>query len=237
MANKIDPETVSRIRSMVAQLAEREYPRVWIGEPGMTPEELLELQNANEELRRESWEEMTPQERKATLEAMPEELREHLSDVMLAQPPEKWEDLPEQLREHVRHPLEVDPGEFVEVEDTGSGLRMPKVSYEYLDGLWVLENMRHALDEDVEAELDREVLYISAAKQGKVPIIKDSKERYEAGLPPDIRLAVTDHLTPEDLENVRLDEMQFYIEEPEAMGPYVIEDSEEARRALDERLR
>ena len=166
----------------------------------------------------------------------PEELRSHLPDEMHAQPPERWGELPEQLREHLRHPLEVDPGEFVELEDTGNGLRMPKVSYEYLDGLWVLENMRGALPEILEAELDRAVLYIYAAKEGKVPIIEDSRERYEAGIAPDIRLASIDTLTPEDLENLRLEEMEFYIEDPEGMGPYVIEDSERARRALNERL-
>jgi hypothetical protein len=225
-------EIIARIKSAVARLAEREYPRVWIGEPGMTPEELLALQNTNEELRRELWEQMSQQERNEVWEETPGDL----PDEIRGQPPEKWEDLPEQLREKIRHSLEVDPGEFVEVEDTGMGLRTPKVSYEYLDGLWVLENMRYALDEEVEAELDREVLYISAAKESKVPIIEDSRERYEAGIPPDIRLVSMDNLSPEDLENIRFDEIEFYIEDPEGMGPYVIEDSEEAQQALAERL-
>jgi hypothetical protein len=48
---------------MVAQLAEREHPRAWIGEPDLTSEQLLNFQNTNERLRRESWEEMIQQER------------------------------------------------------------------------------------------------------------------------------------------------------------------------------
>jgi hypothetical protein len=232
VASEMDPKAIIRIRNAVAQLAEREYPRVWIGEPGMTPEELLAIQYTNEELRRELWEQMSQQERK---EAWEEALGQ-IPDETRGQPPAQWEELPEQLRENIRHPLEVDPGEFVEVEDTGKGLRTPKVSYEYLDGLWVLENMRHALDEGTEAELDREVLYISAAKEGKVPIIEDSWERYEAGIPPNIRLVLVDDLTPEDLENVRFEGLQFYVEDPEGMGPHIIVNSEEAQRALARRL-
>ena len=236
MAERIDPELVSRIRDMAAQLAEREYPRVWIGEPGITPVELLADQNYVEEERRDAWEKMTQQRRKEILEETPEELREHISDEMLMQPPQKWEDLPQQLRARLRHGLEVDPGEFVEIEGTGIGLQMPKVSFEFLDGLWVLENMRDELHESVGAELDQEVLYIFAAKQGKVPLIVDSRERYEAGIAPDISLASIDDLTPQDLGNIQLEEMELYVENPEPMGPYVIEDSERARRALAERL-
>jgi hypothetical protein len=236
LAERIDPDIVCRIRDMAAQLAKREYPRVWIGEPGITPEQLLADQNFDEEARRDAWEKMTRQERKEILEETPEDLREHISDEILMQPPQKWEDLPQQLRERLRDGLEVDPGEFVEIWGTGMGLEMPKVSYEYLDGLWVLENMRYELHESVEAELHQEVLYIFAAKQGKVPVIVDSRERHEAGIAPDISLTSIDDLTPQDLGNIRLEEMKFYIEDPEAMGPDVLEDSGRARRALDERL-
>jgi hypothetical protein len=236
LAERIDPEIASRIRDLAAQLAEREYPRVWIGEPGITPAQHLADLNFVEEERRDAWETMTRQERKEMVEETPEDLREHISDEVLMQPPQRWDDLPQQLRERLRHGLEVDPGEFVEIEGTGMGLEMLKVSYEYLDGLWVLENMSDELHESEEAELHREVFYIFAAKQGKVPVIVDSRERYEAGIGPDIGLASIDDLTPQDLGNIQLEEMELYIEDPEAMGPYVIEDSQRARRALDERL-
>jgi hypothetical protein len=167
---------------------------------------------------------------------MPQRLRESLADEMYTEPPQQWDDLPEQVREEMRHPLEVEPGEFVSIEGTSAGVQMPKVSYEYFDGLWVIENMRDDLDEDVEAELHKEVLYIYAAKQGMVLTIEDSKQRYEAGLPPIDSLVPIRDLTSEHLRNIRLDEMEFYVEDPEAMGPYVIEDSEQARRALAQRL-
>ena len=44
------------------------------------------------------------------------------------------------------------------------------------------------------------------------------------------------NLTAEDLVHVRLEEMEFYTSD--TMGPFVIvEDSERARTALEERLR
>ncbi len=232
-----DQEVIVRIERAVAKLAQREYSRVWIGEPGMTPVDLLNEQNADEQLRREGWEQMTSQQRKELFAEMPESLRESLADeIDTEEPPERWDDLPEQVREEIRHPLEVEPGEFVAIEGTSVGIQVPKVSYEYFDGLWVMENMRDDLDESVGAELHREVLYIYAAKQGMVPTIEDSKERYEAGLPPIIRRVPIEDLTSEHLRNIQLEEMEFYVQEPEAMGPYVIEDSEQSRRALAQRL-
>ncbi len=177
----VDPR-VAEIRRHVVELAKREYPRVWIGEEGMTPEEYLAMEEMNAEL--------------------PEEMR-------------------------------VQPGEFVEVEGGAGGVQVPKIGYEYLDGLWVIENMRDALDEAAEAELHREVLYIYAAKRGEVPVVSDSRERYEAGLAPEIHRVPLSELAPEDADDV-LDAVEFYAND--TMGPYVIEDSERARAALEERL-
>jgi hypothetical protein len=103
------------------ELASLEYPRVWIGQEGMTADELLNLQMDNEEL-------------------------------------------PEWMR--------VDPGELVQVEgdEGGGGLQVPEVSHRWLDGLWVYENMLHALPGHELAELEMEVLHIFAAKQDKVPV-------------------------------------------------------------------
>ena len=52
--------------------------------------------------------------------------------------------------------MRIQPGEFVGVEGAAGGVEIPKIGYEYLDGLWVIENMRDALDERTEAELQRE---------------------------------------------------------------------------------
>ena len=236
MAENIDPQFLSRVENAVGKLAKREYPPVWIGEPGMTPEYLFHVQNSNEAWHRELWEQMTRREKEKTWEEMPEGLRERLPDDMYAEPPEKWNDLPGWLREEMRHPLDVEPGEFVQIEGTGSGIQIPNVSYKYLNGLWVIENMCHLLDDAVEAELHTEVLYIYAAKRGMVPLIEDSWERFAAGIAPDITLVPIKNLRSCDVRNILLEDLEFYVEEPETMGPYVIEDSEEARGALEERL-
>jgi len=59
--------------------------------------------------------------------------------------------------------------------------------------------------------------------------------RPDAGIPPDVRSVPLSNLTAEDLVHVRLEEMEFYTSD--TMGPFVIvEDSERARTALEERL-
>jgi hypothetical protein len=60
--------------------------------------------------------------------------------------------------------------------------------------------------------------------------------RPDAGIPPDVRSVPLSNLTAEDLAHVRLEEMESYTSA--TMGPFVIvEDSERARTALEERLR
>jgi hypothetical protein len=54
VAKRIDPETMGRIEeAAVRGLAEMEYPKVWVGEAGTTPDEALadELYNLAERKR------------------------------------------------------------------------------------------------------------------------------------------------------------------------------------------
>jgi len=50
MAEKIDPEAAARITGYVEELAALDYPKVWVGEYGITAAELLTLQDLNEGL-------------------------------------------------------------------------------------------------------------------------------------------------------------------------------------------
>ena len=95
--------------------------------------------------------------------------------------------------------------------------------------------MRDELPEVLEAELQREVFYIYAAKRGEVPVKRDSRERYEAGLPPEIRRVRVDELPAAQLPFVDIQELGFYAS-GDTFGPYVIEESERARAAIEERL-
>ena len=46
----VEPKVEAEIRRCVADIAERRYPRVWVGKAGITTEELLHLQQINEEV-------------------------------------------------------------------------------------------------------------------------------------------------------------------------------------------
>jgi hypothetical protein len=215
MVDKIDPDTMRRIEQAVKDLAEMEYPEVWIGEPGMTAYELMTLQMVNDD--------------------MPEELR-------------------------------IEPGEFIQVEgdEEGRGLRMPEVGDNYLDGLWVYENMPHALlERDVLGDFESDMLHIYAAKQNKVAVttvLEDGEDiswrRHREpldglvvlrhidpygdiiqGYTKVIRLVPVARLTPDDvsqdLEDL-IDELEICAQSSSCK--FVIDDSKEARDALEKRL-
>jgi hypothetical protein len=137
--------------------------------------------------------------------------------------------------------------------------RYPEVSHRWLDGLWVYENMPSALLGHELAELELEVLYVFAAKQNKVlveTLLKEGEDishrhrepldglvvarhfdpdRYTPGYTVLIRLVPLDELTPDDANEKLIDKLRFYAEGGDGIE-YVIEDTEQARRALEERL-
>jgi hypothetical protein len=60
VAERIDPETMRRIEEAVRELAQMEYPKVWVGEAGMTPDEALADELFNLAERKRAWEELRP---------------------------------------------------------------------------------------------------------------------------------------------------------------------------------
>ena len=50
MEERIGPEILAQMRALIQEIANREYPLVWVGRAGMTPEELVEFRKINEEL-------------------------------------------------------------------------------------------------------------------------------------------------------------------------------------------
>ncbi|MDP9454417.1 MAG: hypothetical protein M3Q60_01220 [Actinomycetota bacterium] len=248
----VDPKTMEIIENAVLELAALDYPRVWIGEEGITADELLEWQQDNADNRREVWERMSPDERREVWDEIPEGEREGLRE-----PPQQWSDLPDAVREGLETPLEVEPGEFVGVEGTDAGLRMPEVGINWLDGRWLTGNMPHLLPDHTLAELEREVMFIEAAKRGEVPVevlcrlefvstdeLTGEDKLFTSAvtregmalvyLGPRYRRVPLEQLTPEDVDENLLDALEFFV--ANSIGLYVIEDSELARRALSERL-
>jgi hypothetical protein len=104
----------------------------------------------------------------------------------------------------------------------------------YLDGLTVINEFTDHLPEQALAELRREVAHIYAAKRGRVLVTSDTREWYEAGLPPVQEMVPTNKLTPEDMDERLIEELDFYV--TDTMGPYVMRDSERAQRAIEARL-
>jgi hypothetical protein len=173
------------IEHAVRMLAEREYPIVWVGEEGITVEELLAIQEDNDQL------------------------------------PE-W--------------MQVESGETVGVEghEEALGISIPAAGVHYLDGLTVINEFTDHLSEGGLAELQHEVAHIHAAKQGMVLVTSDTRERYEAGLPPVQERVPINKLTPQEIDESLIEELYFYASD--TMGPYVMRDSGRAQRAIETRL-
>ncbi len=230
---------------------------MWIGEEGMTPEEYLRMEEWNEEDRRQAWEEATAQDRRETFDEMPEDLRKLVTEEMFEEPPAKWDALPEWFRKQMKRPLEVEPGEFVGVEGGEGGIQVPKIGYEYLDGLYAVENMRAEMYPQDYAELHADVSYIRAAKQGRVrvEVAWDLEFKPYHGLTDEDKLftkATTEdglamvylgpryqdiplgELTPEAVDDHLLENLEFRA--AENVSDYVVEDSESVRAALEQRL-
>ena len=255
----VEPKIMEHIEEAVQELAAMDYPRVWIGEGGITADELLAIELVNDDERREAWERMNPDERREAWDEIPEGEREGLHE-----PPRRWSDLPSGVREGLKAPLEVEPGEYVGIEGTGGGLRMPEVGVNWLDGSWVLRHMPDLLPPDVVpglGDLQEEVGCIEAAKRGGVVVKTAAVVRYapEDALTEDDgafivsasfapgggALAVVfegyrtgfvalEDLTPAHVDEDLLETLEFHVSD--GMGPYVIEDSERARWALKQRL-
>ncbi len=47
---RTEPEILARVRELVREIASREYPSVWVGELGMSEEDLSEFRKVNEDL-------------------------------------------------------------------------------------------------------------------------------------------------------------------------------------------
>ena len=72
------------------------------------------------------------------------------------------EELPEYMR--------AEPGEFVGVEGSGEGFRIPEAGGPRLNGLDVIRHLSGEMPEEADADLHNEVMHVYAAKHGKVVI-------------------------------------------------------------------
>jgi hypothetical protein len=210
----VEPKVEAEIRRCVAEIAQRRYPRVWVGKEGITAGELLDLQELNEEG-------------------------------------------PEWLR--------IEPGEFVELEDTGRGIQYPDVSVDWIEGEKALALIPDHFVEGELGNLQDEVGVIRAAKAGAVMVQSAITIAYAVGaevdaLSEDDRLSVVrawfeydgqpaamfytgstyrkvplDELTGDDVDEHLLEDLDFYAS-GDTFEPYVVEDTPRSRALVERRL-
>jgi hypothetical protein len=260
VSDRIDLETMRRIEEAVRELAEMEYPKVWVGEAGTTPDEALADELSNFAERKRAWEESRPEEREVLWAQLPEDERGGYDH-----PPASWDDLPDNLKQDIRSQWELAvPGEPMEVEgDISITFEAPDMSVNWVDGLSVYETelYRH-IDPNVNAPLREAVIVIYGAKHGRVPVkeswnieFKEIDELDMEGgefevakaftpdgkvlvpMTPNYRYVRVEDLTSEDVDDALLDYLECYsMDGPYAMGQFVIEDTPEAQAAVERRL-
>jgi hypothetical protein len=188
VADRIDPETMRRIEEAVRELAEMEYPKVWVGEVGTSIEEATAIEEHNRYAAERSWRDMTAEERwgmwlnsEAGSERFVEYHQERVHGGGGPTPEElaafsvSWEDTPEEFKEGIREWMDRPyPGEMNRVEgDISITFEQPVVSEDWVDGLSVYESGLHRhIDPHVKAELSEAVRVIYHAKHGRVPVVE-----------------------------------------------------------------
>jgi hypothetical protein len=92
--------------------------------------------------------------------------------VWVAKPGMTEEDLSEfrKINEHLPVYMRAEPGEFIGVEGSTEGFQIPDVGGPRLNGLNVIKHLSGEMQEEDEAKLLQEVMFIYAAKQGKVVV-------------------------------------------------------------------
>jgi hypothetical protein len=206
--DEVDPKVMADIREHVSLLAERDFPRVWVGRPGITPEELLTIQEMNDEG-------------------------------------------PEWMR--------IEPG-----RDPVVGDLVPDVSTDWIEGPTALALIPDHFVEGELGNLQDEIGVIRAAKQGAVWVDIACRVKFATGgeldrLSEDDRISITgasfgevgtaatifdghtvrtiplDELRGVDVDEGLLEKLEFYAS-GETWGPYVVEDTPQARVLVEMRL-
>ncbi len=207
MASHLGPEKLRDIEEMMREVAELEYPKVWVGEEAMKADRQRRSRLWYEQHTRQKYWKRTPnkEDREALHEAVCDSAH-HLRGV----------------EQSALLRSDRIPGE--------QGIAIPAIGDCWLDGSWVVENLPDELPRHLLVELDLEVMHIRAAKRGLVVVVRNSAARVKANLAPLIELLPPDRLTNEDDPDKILTALDYYAGE---FAPcYVIDDTLRARRAL-----
>jgi hypothetical protein len=212
MMGEIDRETLEHITEAVRELAEMDYPKVWVGKPGMTADELLSLQMINDES--PEWMRVEPGEFVGI------EGDNSGTGIAVPEPSDQWLDGLAIYKTGLHRYL--DPYVNAELSDAVRIIYAAKRGEVPVEESWGLEFI------EVD-ELDEDDIAVAKAftPDGRVLVPTVPKYRY-------VRV---EDLAPEDVDEDLLESLEFFVGEgPEVMGPYIIEDTPAAREALERRL-
>ena len=214
---------MARVRALVREIASREYPLVWVGEPGMTEEELSEFRKMNEELpefMRAEPGEIVSVEGDTEGFQIPDAGGPRLSglDVIRHLSGEMQEEAEAELHNEVMHVYAAKQGKVViHVGD---------------DIEWVSKG--RLTDEDMR-------WLVGLPGSGPGSGLQDRREIAREDLPPVVGLwtggrtkaVPIDELTPEQLDEDLLDDLQHYAAGG-TTGPFVIPETERVKAYLAE---
>jgi len=209
---EIERETLERIKDAVSEIAEMDYPKVWVGKLGMTADELLDLQMSNDES--PEWMRVEPGEFVGILGD------NSGAGIAIPEPSDQWLDgLSIYETGLYRH---IDPYVNAELSAAVRVILAAKRGEVPIEESWGLEFMELG-------ELDEDDIAVAKAftPDGKVLVPAVPKYRY-------VRV---EDLTPDDVDDDLLDYLELYASDgPYAMGEFVIEDTPVIREALERRL-
>jgi len=208
------------------ELAARDYPRVWIGEPGMTPEQYLALEEANDSgpewLRIEPGEFVAIEDRSGEVRggiSVPKISHRYLDGLYV-----------------VRHmPDALHPDVYAELHAEVMHIYAAKHGQVWVT---VSENLEWKPKHEITPEDRLSLVGIPGVPQRERQDLPLEKMPDVVGVAGDFRTrrVPVDALTPADVDEHTLEELEFYVSDPEPMGPYVIEETERAEEALNRRL-
>lgn len=209
----VEPKVEAEIRRCVADIAERRYPRVWVGKAGITTEELLHLQQINEEV--PEWLRIEPG---GHFEFDGMEVGSLVPDVSV-----DWIEGEKALSLIPDHFVDNDLGNLhAEVEvirAAKAGAVMVRTGF----------TIAYAVGEEVDALSEDDRLSLRSAW-----VDDDGRPAAMYYTGPTYRMVPLDELTGDDVDEHLLEDLDFYA--GDTFEPYVVEETLRSRALVERRL-
>ena len=209
----VEPKVEAEIRRCVAEIAEKRYPRVWVGKPGITPEELLHIQEINEES--PDWLRIEPGE--------PFEFDGMVVGSLVPDVSVDWIEGEKALRLIPDHFVE---GELGNLQAEVEVIRAAKEGAVMVHSAFTIA---YAVGEEVDALSEDDRLSICAAwldYDGRPAAMFYTGSTY--------RMVPLDELTGDDVDEHLLETLDFYA--GDTFEPYVVEETPRSRALVELRL-